>query len=203
MSDDEDKVTFKGLHLIKDKENPDLTDPLEVLDLLKEAILHRDVDKKEVARALRQVLQNFEQQNRVFLIAAANAELPRVLRLLNFINAAEEELFSDKRLKNSTNRELARMYALAQANLLSGVDRVKQVADMRLDALRAAGGVEGVDRIFDMEKDEELNALAGLPTLDAPGRDKVRKLVDGLVKSINDDDSVEEDDESDNSDSDD
>lgn len=173
----------------------DLSDPLQVLELLKDAITRRPVDKEEVAQALRQVLQNWEQQHRLFLIAGANAELPRIVRLLNFITSAESELFSENRLKNSTTRELTKMYALAQSNLLAGLDNVKKVADMRLDALRAAGGLDEAERLFDIEREDDLNALAGLPSLDAPSRDKVRKLLTGLVDSINKDNSVAEDDD--------
>lgn len=178
-------------------DDTDFSNPLEVLELLKNAIVRKPVEKEEVARALRQVLQNWEQQHRLFLIAGANAELPRIVRLLNFLNAAEDELFSEKRLKQSTTRELTKMYALAQSNLLSGMDTVKKVADMRLDALRAAGGVNDAERLFDIEREDELNALAGLPALDAPSRDKVRKLLTGLVESIDNDNSVVEDDDDD------
>lgn len=174
----------------------DLTDPLEVLDLLKNAILRKPVDKSQAADALRQVLKSYEAQNRVFLIAAANAELPRIVRIMSFLQSCEEELFRSDRLKDATTKELVRVYALAQANMLSSLDNVKKVADMRLDALKAAGGATGVERIFDM-KDEELNAMAGLPSLDAQGRDRVRKLVTGLVDAIEKDDSVEEDEEDD------
>lgn len=184
---------FKGLHLVRDR--ADLSDPLEVLELLRNAILRKSVDKEEVAKALRQVLNKWEQQNRVFLIAAANAELPRIVRLLNFINSAEDELFCPDRVKKSTTRELTKMYALAQTNLMTGLDSVKRVADMRLDALKAAGGADGAERIFDIEKEEDLNALAGLPSLDATSRDRVRKLMTGLIDAIDKDDSVQEDDD--------
>jgi hypothetical protein len=182
----------------------DLTDPLEILNLLKDAILRKPVDQADAAAALRQVLKNYEQQNRVFLIAAANAELPRVVRLMEFLHACEGAMFEDDRLKDASTKELIRMYALAQANLLASLDNVKKVADMRLDALRAAGGSAGAEKLFQME-DKELDAIAGLPTLDAQGRDRVRKLVTGLIEAIEKDDSVapdEDDDESstDNSD---
>ena len=179
----------------------DITDPVQVLDLLKDAILRKPVDRELAAEALRSVLKNYEQQNRVFLIAAANAELPRIVRIMEFINSCEGEIFGDKRVKDATTKELIRMYALAQSNLLSSLDNVKKVADMRLDAIRAAGGAMGAERLFSVE-DEELNALAGLPALDAQGRDRVRKLVTGLVESIEKDDSVEVDDEDDDESSD-
>lgn len=171
-----------------------LTDPLEVLELLKDAILRRPVDKEETAAALRQILKSYEQQNRVFMIAAANAELPRVVRLMQFLHDAEVELFQDERLADTSTKELIKLYALGQANLLASLDNVKKVADMRLDAMRAAGGAVGVEKLFSMDKDDEVNALAGLPALDSQSRDRVRKLISGLVESIEKDDSVEEDD---------
>jgi hypothetical protein len=170
----------------------DLSDPIEVLDLIKDAILRRPTDREEAAKALRQVLKNYESQNRVFLIAAANAELPRILRLLQFLTSCETEMFKVERLEDASNKELIRMYALAQANLMSGLDNIKKVADMRIEALRAAGGGDGVKKLFELGDDKEVNALAGLPSLDAPARDRVRKLVSGLVDIIEEDESVSE-----------
>lgn len=191
MSSDDPKN--RHLTLVKGK---DLSNPIEVLEVLRDAILRKSsADREEAAKALRQVLKDYEQQNRVFLIASANAELPRIVRLLNFLSDCEEVMFTKERLESASTKELMRMYALAQSNLLSGLDNVKKIADMRLDALRAAGGADGVEKIFNIEKDDELNALAGLPALDSVGRDRVRKLVDGLVDSLDNDDSVTEDDD--------
>lgn len=189
----------KHLTLAEDG-STDLTDPLEVLDLLKDAILKRPVNPEEASQAVRQVLRNYEQQNRLFMIAAANAELPRVVRLLNFLTQCEEILFDKSRLENASTRELSRIYAMAQSNLVIGLDNIKKVADQRLDALRAAGGADGMERMFNMESEEELNALAGLPSLDSTSRDKVRKLMSGLADIMDKDNSVvdvEDDDESD------
>jgi hypothetical protein len=192
---------------VGDPKKTNLQDPLEVLELLKDAILRKDVDKSEVADALKQVLKNYEQQNRVFLIAAANAELPRVVRLMSFLHTCEGELFDSERVEDASTKELIRMYALGQSHLLSSLDNLKKVADMRLDALRAAGGAQGAEKLFSGEKDAELNALAGLPTLDAQSRDRVRRLVTGLVDAMEKDDSVsvdeDDDDESADTDSDD
>ena len=116
---------------------------------------------------------------------------------MNFISNAEEAMFTESRLENASTKELTRMYALAQAHMLSSLDNVKKVADMRLDAMRAAGGAEGVAKMFGTGSDEELNALAGIPALDAPGRDKVRKLISGLVDAMDADDSVQLDDSDD------
>lgn len=165
---------------------PEIDDPLEVLDLLKRAILRQDVDKGQVGQALKQVLHHYEMQNRVFLIAAANAELPRILRLLSFLNTCEQEMFQPERLEDASMKELTRLYALAQSTLLTGLDSVKTVADMRLEM--QAGGGKGPEAMF--RGDEELNVLSETPGLDAHGRDRVRKLVGGLMDVIKEDDSV-------------
>ena len=167
----------------------DLTDPLEVLEILKNAIQRRRDQDPEIAKtALKQVLSNYEAQNRIFMIAAANAELPRIIRLLSFLNVAEEELFTGKRLENMESRELLKLYTLAQSNLLSSTDVVKKVADMRLEIAKAGG--EGVGGLFANESTNDLNALAGIPGMDAQQRDRVRKTVSGLLEAINKDDSV-------------
>lgn len=180
-------------HLSLVKNQTDLSNPMEILELLKNAITRKQVNNEELKQAVRQVLTNFEMQNRLFMIAAANAELPRIIRLLNFITDAEEELFTQDRIESATNRELAKMYALAQGNLMSSLDNVKRVADMRIEAIRAAGGVEAAAKLLDPSSESELNELAGLPALDSQGRDKVRKLVSGLVDAIDKDRSVTED----------
>lgn len=178
----------------------DLSDPHALIDLLKDAILRKPVNSDDVLAAIKQVIKNYETQNRIFLIAAANAELPRIVRLMNFITSAEEELFKDSRLEHATTRELTKLYALAQANLLTGLDNVKKVADMRIEAIKAGGGAEGVSKVFDVSSEEELNDLAGLPVLDATSRDRVRKLVTGLADSLEKDNSIIEADDGSDSD---
>lgn len=170
-----------------------LRDPLAILELLKEAILNRGVDKEILSKAVIQVLENYEFQNRLFLVAAANAELPRILKLLEFINSCEGEMFKPARVEGASNRELAKMYALAQTNLLTGLDRVKQVADMRLEMIRAGGGGDMGD-LF--RPTQALKDLAGVPALDSQGRDRVRKLLSGVLDIIDDDPyDTDEDDE--------
>lgn len=176
-------------------QDTNLEDPLEILELLKDAILNRDYDKHNVASALKQTLDKYETKNRIFLIAAANAELPRIVRLLQFINTCEEEMFKTDRIEGASTKDLIRMYALSQSNLMTGLDNVKKVADMRLEFLRAGAGEGGIGSLFD--EDKNMSALADLPGLDARNRDKVRNTVQGLLDSIEKDESLgysEEDD---------
>ena len=136
------------------------SDPIHVLKLLQDAILKKpNLDQEEVLQALHGVLSKYEQHNRVFLIAAAKAELPRVIRLMEFINSCESNLLNADRLERASTKELIKIYALAQSNLLTSVDSIRKVADMRLEALKAAGGADGVAKLFDM-KGSELDALA-------------------------------------------
>lgn len=178
-----------------DSKGETLQDPIKLLDLLKNAILRKPVDKDLVSDAIKQATSEYEARNRIFLIAAANAELPRIVRLLSFINQCEEEMYKDERIEDASTRELLKMYALAQSNLMSGLDSVKKVADMRLELLQAAGGADGMKSLFD--SDTELNALSDLPGLDSKGRDNVRKVIGGLVESISKDTSVTDNDEDD------
>lgn len=175
----------------------DLDDPLQVLDLLKSAIIKKgsSINKRDVSAALQHVLDKYEQKNRIFLIAAANAELPRIVRLMSFLSTCEVAMFDDKTLEKASVQQLITMYKLAQTNLVTGLDTVKKVADMRLDALRAAGGAEGVEKVFNTEDEGALNALSGLPSIDSQSRDRIRKLLTGLIESSEDDNSVEEYDE--------
>ena len=188
----EKKKEDLGLQIV---DTPQLDDPLEVLALLKDAILNKSYDKAAVAEALRQVLGQYEAKNRLFLIAAANAELPRILRLLTFLQECEEELFTPGRIDGASTKDLIKLYALAQSTTMAGLDNVKKVADMRLDIMRAAGGGDGLNSLFG-DKENEINPLKDLPGLDPQSRDRVRRLVTGLVDSVLDDDSVSENDES-------
>lgn len=171
-------------------EDKPIDDPIELLELVRDAILRKSVDQGKVSKAVNQVLHKYEMQNRVFMIAAANAELPRIVRLLNFLTTCEEEMFDSSRISGSSTKELIRMYALAQSNLVTGLDNVKKVADMRLEMLRAGSSDRGV-----FEPEEDLDNLSKLPGLDSTSRDRVRKIVSGLVEAIDKDDSVEDYDE--------
>lgn len=179
-----------------------IDDPLKVLEVLKDAILRRSVDPAQAVTAVHQVLKNFEEQNRLFLIAAANAQMPRILRLMTFINEAEEELFKPARVREASTRDLTRMYALAQTMVLNAVTDIKQVADMRLEVLRATGGSpeDATKKLFGSL--EKSNEMSDVPGLTATSRDRVRKIVSGLMEAIEKDDTVrsspdEQDEESD------
>ena len=168
------------------KSSDGLDDPLKLLDLLKDAILRKpNVDKHAASAALRQVMHNYEAQNRVFLIAAANAELPRIVRLLSFIDTCEKELFSDERYMCASTRDLIRLYALSQSHLIHSLDSVKKVADMRLEIMNATSD-DGIGGLFDSES-KELSALSEI-SLDSNSRDRVRKVITGLIESIDKDD---------------
>ena len=162
-------------------------DPIKVLDTLKDAILSREVDHVRATQALKQVMHKYETKSRVFMIAAAQAELPRIVRLMSFLSTCEEEMFKEERLRSSSTRELTRMYALAQSTLITSIDNVKKVADMRLELMRAGKG----DALFDTDSDE-FKEMAGLPGLDATKRDRVRRVIGGLMDSIDKDTSVSE-----------
>jgi len=168
-----------------------LSDPIELLRLLQDAILNKAYDKSEVSDALRTVLSKFEAKNRTFLIAAAHAEIPRVLRLMSFLTQCEEAMVDEemKLIENASLKDMTKLYALAQGTLVTSLDNIKRVADMRIDAMKA--GVT-MDDLF--SSDSEANALADLPGLDSGKRERVRKLIEGLAESVADDDSVEEDD---------
>ncbi|MCG8432500.1 MAG: hypothetical protein MJA83_00540 [Gammaproteobacteria bacterium] len=185
MSKDDDK--HRHLSIVREGES--LSDPLAILELLKDAILNKPTfDRSKVSEALRKTLEKYETKNRIFLIAAANAELPRIVRLLEFINSCESAMFNPDRIEEASMKELLRLYALTQSNLLSSLDNVKKVADMRLEFLKAGAGEGGIGNLF--EEDKQIGALQDLPGLDPQERDRVRNTVMGLLKSIESDDSL-------------
>ncbi len=166
-----------------------ITDPIELIDTLKDAILRRAVDKEKVLQAIKQVLSGYETQNRIFLIGTAQVELSRIVRLMRFVSNVEEELFKEERMDSANTKDLIRAYALAQTNLVSSLDNVKRIVDMRLELQKA--GMSNPAALLNPDS-EEVQALSQLPGLDARGRDKVRQLVGMISDAINKDTSVVE-----------
>jgi hypothetical protein len=167
-----------------------ISDENKVLEIIVDAITSHYVDPKLVERAVRQSVYNYENQLRVFMVAAANTQLRRMLRLISYINECEEELFNrkdkatgEKRLAGMKDQDLIRAYASAQANFNHGMDYVQKVVDMRLELAKAQGSL--ADTVMNRER-EELNALSGLPTLNTQQRDRCRRIIEGMVDNIKD-----------------
>jgi len=167
-----------------------IEDPLELLDTIKDAILRRQTDPAKVTQALRQVLSKFEVQNRVFLVASAQSEVDRIVRILKFLSDCEAELFDHEKVKDYSVKQLTRLYALAQSNLLMSMDNVRKVADMRLDMMNKG---DATNPALLGAESPELEAMASMPGLAPSERDRVRKLMSRLNEAIEKDDSVVED----------
>lgn len=161
--------------------NRPISDEKKVLETIVDAITSHYVDPRLVEQAVRQSVFNYENQLRVFMVAAANTQLRRLLRLITHIEDIEEEIFKRERFSGMKDQDLIRTYAAAQANLNTGLDYVKQVVDMRLELAKAQGSL--ADVVMNRER-EELNALSGLPTLNPQQRDRCRRIIEGMVDNV-------------------
>jgi hypothetical protein len=164
---------------IVEKKKLVIDDPLEALRIVENAISRKEVDPEMVVIALRQVLSEYEQQLRVFSIAAARAEIPRVVNLLKFVSELESRTFDPVRLETMTDKDLIRLYTLSQAALTTSLDNIKKVADMRLEMLQAGAKPESMLSTAA----EELAPFA----LDAPKRERIRNIIAILAEEEDDD----------------
>lgn len=166
-----------------------IDDPHVVLEIIKDAIHKKPVDRRLAVNAIRQVLKNYEEQLRVFMIGAANVEVGRVVKLLQFIDVCSDQLMSAEKMKTASYGEVLRAFQLCQQAIETSSKAIKLVADMRLDAAKATGGSENIAKMFDPEK-ETLDPQADMPQLGAQSRDKIRRIMIGLQEAIAKDDAV-------------
>lgn len=159
--------------------NP-LQDERKVLETIVGAITAKCTDPDLIRQAVRQTVTNYENQLRVFMIALANQQLSRILRLTRSLDEIEERFQNKELLDNMNSKDLVRLYAVQQSNLVHSLDYVKRVADMRIE-LAAAQAAVSTSLLDDKE---EVEKLSGLPKLTAQQRNNVRKIIEGLVKDV-------------------
>lgn len=165
-----------------------LTRPLQdedkVLEIIVGAITAKYTDPGLVSQAVKQAIQNYENQLRVFMVAVANRQLARILRLMRSLDEIENQIANPDVIAKMEPRDLIKAYALQQSNLMSSLDYVKKVADMRIELASAQAAIANS---LTTREVEEINALSGLPKLSPQQRGNVRRIVEGLVRDIADD----------------
>lgn len=165
-----------------------LTRPLQdedkVLELIVNAITAKYTDPGVVNQAVKQAISNYENQLRVFMVAVANRQLARMLRLMRSLDQIERQLEDSETIGRMEPRDLIKVYALQQSNLSEGLEYIKKIADMRIELATAQAAITNTLTTRDVD---EINTLSGLPKLSAQQRHNVRRLVEGLVRDISDD----------------
>lgn len=162
-----------------------IQDEDKVLEVIVGAITAKYTDPGLVSQAVKQAIQNYENQLRVFMVAVANRQLARILRLMRSLDEIENLIANPEVIAKMEPRDLIKAYALQQSNLMSSLDYVKKVADMRIELATAQAAIANS---LTTREVEEINALSGLPKLSPQQRGNVRRIVEGLVRDIAEDD---------------
>lgn len=190
MTDDKDKLVKADQQSLMRTQEEDIklqvqrllsrpvNDEKRALEIIVEAITSKYVDSSLVEQIVKQTVFNYETKLRVFAIAAANRQLNRILRLITILDDLEEELGKPERFRGMDDKELVKLYAVVQSNLSTSLDYVKKVIDFRLELQQAQASM-----LSPTEK-ENIDAMSGLPTLDASQRDKVRRLIQGIAEDV-------------------
>ena len=157
--------------------NRPIDDERRVLEIIAEAITSKNVSPSLVEQAVKQSVYKYETKMRVFAIAAANRQIPRILRLIDTLDMLEEELGDPSRYASMKDQDLLRLYVATQANLNNSLDYIKKIIDFRMEATQAQAA------LLTAQEKEQVDAT-GLPTLDAQQRDRVRKIIKGMAEEI-------------------
>jgi hypothetical protein len=152
--------------------------PDEALRALSDAI-GRKIPYNEAKEALEQVLRNYEEQLRVFMVGVAKGKIDRVLRMLNLLDRVEEELFSERAIKQANVNQLIRIYALGQNSLTTSLDYIRRVADMRAEIERL-GAASKLDEALAKATESGMGP-DGLPLLSPVERERVRGFFNRMV----------------------
>lgn len=158
-----------------------IDDEKKVLEILVGAITSKYTDPSLVRQAVKQAVFNYENQLRVFMVAVANAQLARVVRLINLIDKLEEKFSGEDVIDRMQPRDLIKLYALQQSNLVTSLDYIKKIADMRIELQQAQAAITNT---LTSREISEINTLSGLPSLSAQQRSSVRMLVENIMSDI-------------------
>lgn len=162
-----------------------LTKPLQdedrVLEIIVDAITNRYTDKSLVERAVRQAVANYEVQMRIYMIAIAKAQLRRIQKLMNSISTIEENLTDPVMLAKIAAIKpegIIQLYANAQRSLRDSLAYIKTVVDQRLEVQTAEAA------LIQMQSNE--GASPAVRALLPQQRDKVRRILDGVIERLED-----------------
>jgi hypothetical protein len=167
--------------LIAKLSNPPISDEKKLLEIVVNAVTSKSVDPILVKQAVTQAVFNYENQLRVFMVAAANAQLARIIRLIQLIDRIEERVEKGDFVNELEPKDLLRLYALHQANLTNSLDYIKKIADMRLEMHQAESAISSAMTNSELE---EVKNLSGLPKLTAKQRTSVRRLIENMSASM-------------------
>jgi len=158
-----------------------IEDEGKVLEIIVGAITSKYTDPSLVRQAVTQAVYNYESQLRVFMVAVANTQLRRILKLVSSIDQLEDRLDEPEMVATMTASNLIKVYALKQNNLVESLDYVKKIADMRMELQQATAAISSTLTNRDIE---EIDALSGLPKLGPQQRGRVRKIIECMIADV-------------------
>lgn len=159
-----------------------IADEGKVLEIIVQAITSKYAQPELVERAVKQAIFNYETQLRIFQIATAKRQLSRIVRLMEMTEQIEEVAMSPAMLAAMEPKDLVALYGKAQASVKDGLDYIKKVVDMRIEATQAQAAMMST---ISARETEQIDS-AGIGSLSSQQRDKVRRIVDGIVENITD-----------------
>lgn len=159
-----------------------IADEGKVLEIIVQAITSKYAQPELVERAVKQAIFNYETQLRIFQIATAKRQLTRIVRLMEMTEQIEELAMSPGVLARMEPKDLVALYGKAQASVKDGLDYIKRVVDMRIEATQAQAAMMSTINTRDVDQIDS----AGIGALSSQQRDKVRRIVDGIVENITD-----------------
>ena len=165
--------------------NRSIEDEEVVIQTIVKAVTNKYVTPELIEQAVRQTIDNYETKLRVFAIAAANRQLNRILRLINLLDDLEQEFEQPGRFMHMEDKELIKLYAIMQANLTTSLDYVKKVIDFRMELGKAQAS------LITTPQHDKIKGATDIPSLNASQRDRVRKLIQGLVDESLESDTID------------
>lgn len=162
--------------------NKPIANESKVLEIIVDAITNKYSDPSLVEKAVRQSVFNYETQMRIFQIAAAKRQLNRIVKLINMTEALEDHAMSPDVIAQMEMKDLINLYGKAQTAVREGLDHIKKVVDMRIEATAAQTAMMSTIN----QRETETVDMSGISNLTSQQRDKVRRLVDGIVDDIDD-----------------
>jgi hypothetical protein len=158
-----------------------INDEDRVVEIIVDAITSHYAEPELVKQAVRQAVNQYEVQLRIFMIANAKQQLRRITRLIKLSEKMEEMFEQPPVMAAMEPKDLVQLYAKIQGNIKEGLTYIKSVVDQRMEQQVAQAAM-----LTAMHGGEPVKSKSAskIRDLDSQQRDKVRRIVDGLVSGL-------------------
>jgi len=150
----------------------------EALRVITEAITSSSINEDMVKNAVNDVVNNYEVQLRIFMIALGKDKIRRIVKLMELSSSVEEALYRYSELGDLDPKDLVAYYSQLNRQLKNEQEFVKTVTDQRLEIMNAMGAMSNVPSSSGGILDESTI----IDKLDPVKRDRVRRLVEGVLE---------------------